>query len=46
MITILLVFSFVLLCLAAFNVPCRMSLGWAGLACFVLAELVRGVHIL
>lgn len=36
--TILLVFSFVFLVLAAFNVGAsRVSLGWLGMACYVLA---------
>lgn len=45
--TILLVFSFVLLALAAFNVPCppRFNLGWTGMACYVLSVLLAGVHI-
>ena len=43
---ILLVFAFVLLCLAAANVnhP-RINLGWAGLAFWVLSLLLGGVHI-
>ena len=43
---ILLVFSFVLFSLAAANVnhP-RISLGWAGLAFWVLSILLGGVHI-
>jgi hypothetical protein len=45
--TILLVFSFVLLALAAFNVPCppRFNLGWAGMACYVLSVLVGSFHM-
>lgn len=44
--TILLVFAFVLLALAAFNVPStRVSLGWAGLACWCLSLLIGGLHI-
>lgn len=43
---ILLVFAFVLLALAAFNVghP-RVSLGWLGMAFWALSILLRGVHI-
>ena len=42
--TILLVFAFVLLAVAAFNVPSqKVSLGWAGLACYILSLLVHGV---
>ncbi len=42
--TILLVAAFVLLVLAALNIPQppRLSLGWLGLALWVLAELVSG----
>ena len=45
--TILLVFAFVLLVLAAFNVPTppRLNLGWAGMACWVLSILIGGLHI-
>lgn len=40
--TILMVFAFVLLLLAAFNVPVppRINLGWLGLACWALAILL------
>ena len=39
--TILLVAAFVLLVLAALNVAApRISLGWAGLACYLLALLL------
>ena len=39
---ILLVFAFVLLCLASKNIGApTWSLGWAGLACWVLAELLK-----
>jgi hypothetical protein len=38
---ILLVFAFVLLCLAAKNVGApNWSLGWAGLACYILSLLL------
>lgn len=45
--TILLVFSFVLLALAAFwnPGPPRVQLGWAGLACFVLSILLGNLHV-
>ena len=45
--TILLVFAFVLLVLAAFNCPAppRLNLGWAGMACWVLSILIGGLHI-
>ena len=45
--TILMVFAFVLLTLAAFNVPMppRLNLGWAGMACWALAILIGGLHI-
>jgi hypothetical protein len=45
--TILMVFAFVLLVLAAFNcpVPPRLSLGWAGLACWCLSILLGGWHL-
>src|ERR1019366_6851824 len=40
--TILLVFAFVLACLAAYNIgPPRWSLGWAALACY-FASLLLG----
>ena len=44
---ILLVFALVLLALAAFNVPSspRINLGWAGLACWALAILLSGLHL-
>jgi hypothetical protein len=43
-ILILLVAAFVLLVLAALNVPSsRIGLGWAGLACAVLSELLKAV---
>ena len=44
--TILLVFAFVLLVLAAFwnPGPPRVQLGWAGLACWCLAQLLGGLH--
>lgn len=39
--TILLVFAFVLACLAAFNVgQPRWSLGWGSLACYFLSLLL------
>lgn len=43
---ILLVFAFVLACLAAFNVgQPRWSLGWASLACYFLSLLLgNGIH--
>lgn len=41
LIPILLVAAFVLLCLAALNVPSsKISLGWSGLACAMLAWLI------
>jgi hypothetical protein len=45
--TILMVFAFVLLALAAFNVPMppHLNLGWAGMACWALAILIGGLHI-
>ncbi len=45
--TILLVFSFVLLVLAAFwnPGPPRVNLGWAGMACYILSLLLGGLHI-
>jgi hypothetical protein len=45
--TILLVFSFVLLVLAAFNVPIppRVNLGWLGMALWCLSILLGGFHI-
>jgi hypothetical protein len=45
--TILMVFAFVLLALAAFNVPAspRINLGWAGMACWALAILIGNLHI-
>jgi hypothetical protein len=45
--TILMVFAFVLLVLAAFNVPCppRLSLGWLGLAFWALAILIGDFHL-
>jgi hypothetical protein len=44
--TILMVFAFVLFCIAAANVnhP-RISLGWAGLAFWAPAILLGGVHL-
>lgn len=42
---ILLVFSFVLFTIAAFNVPARFNLVAAGLAFWVLSELLDG-HLL
>lgn len=44
---ILMVFAFVLLVLAAFNVstPPRFSLGWAGMACWCLSVLLAGFHL-
>jgi hypothetical protein len=43
--TILMVFAFVLLVLAGFNVPAppRLSLGWLGMACWALAVIVGGL---
>jgi len=42
--TILLVFAFVLACLAGFNVGApRWSLGWLSLACFYLSLLLGGI---
>ena len=45
--TILMMFAFVLLALAAFNVPSppRLSLGWAGMACWALAIILPGIHL-
>ena len=45
--TILMVFAFVLLALAAFNVPAspRINLGWAGMAAWALSILLTGLHI-
>lgn len=45
--TILMVFAFVLLALAAFNVPCppRFNLGWAGMACWCLSVVLAGFHL-
>lgn len=45
--TILLVFAFVLLALAAANIPTppRLNLGWAGMACWALSILIGNVHI-
>lgn len=43
--TILLVFAFVLFCLAAFNVSARWNLVAAGLAFWVLSILLGGLHI-
>ncbi len=45
--TIFLVFAFVLLALAAFNIPTpsRLSLGWAGMACWAFSILIGNVHI-
>jgi hypothetical protein len=41
--TILIVAAFVLLLLAAVNIPSpHLNLGWMGLALWVLAELLRG----
>lgn len=42
LVLVLLIFAFVLLVLAALNVPShpRLSLGWAGLACFMAAQIV------
>jgi hypothetical protein len=38
---VLMIFAFVLLVLAALNVPvARPSLGWAGMACWCLALIV------
>jgi len=39
---ILLVFAFVLFCLGAWVVPTRINLISAGLACWVLAEILTG----
>lgn len=43
---ILLIAAFVLFVLAALNVPSpKVSLGWAGLACWVAAEIFgKGFH--
>jgi hypothetical protein len=45
--TILLVFAFVLFVIAAFGWTPKppISLGWLGLACWVLSILLRGVHV-
>ena len=45
--TILMVFAFVLLALAAFNVPVtsRVNLGWTGMACWALAILIGNFHV-
>ena len=45
--TILMVFAFALLVLAAFNVPCppRFNLGWAGMAAWCLAILLGDFHL-
>jgi len=45
--TILMVFAFVLLLLAAFNIPSppRLNLGWLGMACWALAIVLGGLHI-
>jgi hypothetical protein len=45
--TILMVFAFVFLTLAAFNapVPPRFNLGWAGMACWCASVLLAGWHI-
>jgi hypothetical protein len=43
--TILLVFSFVLFCLATFNVSARWNLIAAGLAFWVLSVLLGGLGI-
>jgi len=46
LITILMVFAFVCLCLAAFGVPNppRVNLGWLGMAFWALAIIVPGLH--
>jgi hypothetical protein len=44
--TILMVFAFVLLALAAFNIPStRVNLGWAGMACWALSILAGSFHL-
>jgi hypothetical protein len=45
--TILMVFAFVLLTLAAFNcpVPPRLNLGWLGMAFWCLSVLLSGLHL-
>ena len=45
--TVILVFAFVLLVLAAFNIPSppRLNLGWLGLALWCLAGLLGGLHL-
>lgn len=45
--TILMVFAFVLLMLAAFNVPAppRLNLGWLGMAFWCLALLLGSFHL-
>jgi hypothetical protein len=41
----LLIAAFVLFVLAALNVASsRVTLGWAGLACWVLVEIVSRIH--
>jgi hypothetical protein len=42
--TILLVFAFVLFCLAAYGVTTKYSLIAAGLAFWVLSVLLAGIH--
>jgi len=44
---ILMVFSFVLLLLAAFNIPSppRLNLGWLGMALWALAVVLGDVHL-
>jgi len=46
--TILMVFAFVLLLLAAFNVPSppRLSIGWLGLSFWCLALLLGEFHVI
>lgn len=39
-----LIFAFVFFVLAAFNVPSRWSLGWAGLACWVATIIPGLIH--
>lgn len=45
--TILMVFAFVLLLLAAFNVPTppRINLGWLGMSFWALAILLGGIGL-
>jgi hypothetical protein len=44
--TILLVFAFVLACLATWNIGApRWSLGWASLACYFMSLLLGGLGI-